>query len=44
MQGIGLEEIILAIIVNNTRDSAIVSSRICPRVLLHIGLKFTSNR
>ena len=41
MLGIGLEEKILERIVKNTGDSAIVFSRIFPRVFLHIKLKFT---
>ena len=40
----GLEDIILVIIVNNTRESATVSSRIRPRVFLQIGIKFPSDR
>ena len=32
------------IIVNHAGDSAIVASRICPRVFLHLGLKFCSSR
>ena len=44
MQGIGLEEIFLVSIVKNTGESDMVSSRICPRLFLHIGLKFTSDR
>ena len=44
MLGLGLEEIILVIIVNHIRESAIVSSRISPIVFLQIRLKFTSDR
>ena len=44
MLGIWLEEKLLESIVKNTVESGIVSSRRCPRVFLHIGLKFTSDR
>ena len=44
MLGLGLEDKLLARIVKNTGESAIVSSWILPRVFLHIGLKFTYNR
>ena len=44
MQGIVSEDILLVGIVKHTGWSAIVSSRICPRVFLHLGLKFPSDR
>ena len=44
MLGLGFEDIILMIIVNHTKESSMVSSRICPRVFLHIGLKFPYDR
>ena len=44
MQGLGSEEILLVSTVNNTGESAIVSSRIFPRVFIHLGLKFASDR
>ena len=44
MWGFGLEEILLASIVNHTRDSAIMLSRIYQRVFINVGLKFTSDR
>ena len=44
MWGIVLEEIILVSIINHTGESEIVSSRIFLRVVLHLGMKFTSNR
>ena len=44
MWGLRLNEILLVRIVNNTGESAILSSRIFPRVFLHIGLRFTSDR
>ena len=39
-----MEDIILVSIVNHTRESSIVSSKIYPRVFIQIGLKFTSDR
>ena len=42
MLGLGYEDKLLAKIVKNTGESVIVSSRISPRVFLHIGLKCTS--
>ena len=44
MWGIVSEDRLLVRIVKNTGKSAIVSSRRCTRVFLHIGLKFTSNK
>ena len=44
MLGLGLEEISLVRIVNHDGDSAMVSSGICPRVFLLLGLKFHSDR
>ena len=44
MWGLVLEEISSVNIVNHTGDSVIVSSRICPRLFLHIGPKFPSDR
>ena len=38
-----MEEIILSIIVNYSRDSSIVTIRIFPRIFLHLELKFTSD-
>ena len=31
-------------VVKHTGESAIVSSRICPRVFIQLGMKFTSDR
>ena len=39
-----MEEILSARIANHTGESDIVSSSICPREFLHIGLSFTSDR
>ena len=44
MLGIGLEEILLVTIVNNTLESDIVSRKRFPRVFLRLGLKFPSYR
>ena len=44
MLGLGLEEKLLAKIVNNTREPDMVSRWRCPRVFFHIGMKFTSDR
>ena len=44
MWGIVSEEIILVSIVKHTGYSATVSSRICTRVFIHIGLIFPSHR
>ena len=38
------EEKTLVIIVKHTVESSIVSSKIFPRVFLHLGLKFPSDR
>ena len=42
--GIELEHIVLLRIVNHTGESAIVYSRTCPRLYVHIGMKVTSDR
>ena len=39
-----MEEILLVSIVNHTVNSVIVYSRICPRVFIHIGMEFPSDR
>ena len=39
-----MEEILLVSIVNHTGNSVIVYSRICPRVFIHIGMEFPSDR
>ena len=44
MWGLGLEDILLVSIVKHTGDSVIVSSMIFPRVFIHIGMEFTSDR
>ena len=44
MWGPGLGDILLVIIVNYTGDSAIFPNRICPRLFIHIGLKFPYDR
>ena len=44
MWGLGLEYIVLVNIVNHTKESSIVSSRIYTRVFLYIGLQFPSDR
>ena len=44
MWGFGLEEILLLIIFKHVGESAIVYSSICPRVFLHLGMKFPYDR
>ena len=42
--GIGSEDILSVSILNHTGESSIVSIRICPRVFLHLVMKFPSDR
>ena len=39
-----MEDILLVIIIKHTVELFVVSSRICPRVFLHLALKFPSDR
>ena len=44
MWGIALEDILLVSILKHIGESDILYSRICTRVFIHLGLKFTSDR